>query len=93
MKVFLNLCIVTKFCDIDFVLIDIGNGSCIVCFDLFQGDILQHPQPASSILIACGYIFGALEEFDKQELLQLTSCEREAGIALVEVVSSLCHIV
>ncbi|XP_056010052.1 uncharacterized protein LOC125667070 isoform X2 [Ostrea edulis] len=54
---------------------------------VFKGDILQYPQPASSILIACGYIFGALEEFDKQELLQLTSCEREAGIALVEVCS------
>nr|XP_022328273.1 uncharacterized protein LOC111127406 [Crassostrea virginica] len=55
-------------------------------FDIKDGT-LQYPSPPSGVLTACAYVFGALDEFIKRELEQLISCEKEAGIALVEICS------
>uniref|UniRef100_A0A8W8KQF0 Uncharacterized protein n=1 Tax=Magallana gigas TaxID=29159 RepID=A0A8W8KQF0_MAGGI len=57
------------------------------CGFVIKDDQLQYPLAPSSVLTACAYVFGALDEFDKRELQQLLSCDKEAGISLVEICS------
>ncbi|XP_062609185.1 uncharacterized protein LOC134270933 [Saccostrea cucullata] len=54
---------------------------------IIKGDKLQYPSPTSDTLTACAYLLGALHEFNKRELQLLVSCEKEAGIPLVEMCS------
>lgn len=63
------------------------NTILTACGFVIKDDQLQYPLAPSSVLTACAYVFGALDEFDKRELQQLLSCDKEAGISLVEICS------
>uniref|UniRef100_A0A8W8KMM8 Uncharacterized protein n=1 Tax=Magallana gigas TaxID=29159 RepID=A0A8W8KMM8_MAGGI len=63
------------------------NTILTACGFVIKDDQLQYPLAPSSVLTACAYVFGALDEFDKRELQQLLSCDKEAGISLIEICS------